>query len=264
MNGAQQRFSHRLFFLLFVSAVFIFLYLPIVVLMVFSCNKSELPFVWEGFSLRWYYELWFSTEIWHALCNSLIVAFSAAFLSISMALLYVFYGTVRMVNQLYLTFYASLATPEIVLAVGLLNLFSLCFIPLGLLTLIVGHTLLGLGYVVPIIHARYQELDKQYLEASLDLGASEAQALRYVMIPLLKPAIMAAALIVLVISLDDFIISFFCSGGATQTLPMYIFVMIRTGASPIVNALSTVLLILSSVLVVTFSSLHIKKMDLLR
>ena len=118
--------------------------------------------------------------------------------------------------------------------------------------------------MVPIIHARYKELDKQYLEASLDLGATEGQTLRYIMIPLLRPAILAAALIVLVISLDDFIISFFCSGGATQTLPMYIFVMIRTGASPVVNALSTVLLILSSILVLLFSSLRIKKMDLLR
>lgn len=220
--------------------------------------------MWEGFSLRWYYELWQSSEIWHALSNSLIVAFCSAFLSITMALLYVFYGTARMVQQLYLTFFASLATPEIVLAVGLLNLFSLAAIPLGLLSLIVGHTLLGLGYVVPIIHARYKELDKQYLEASLDLGATEGQTLRYIMIPLLRPAILAAALIVLVISLDDFIISFFCSGGATQTLPMYIFVMIRTGASPVVNALSTVLLILSSILVLLFSSLRIKKMDLLR
>jgi len=244
--------------------VYVFLYVPIAVLVIFSCNKSELPFVWEGFSLKWYTHLWHSPEIWHVLCNSLIVAFSAAFLSITMAVLYVFYGTRRMVQQLYITFYASLATPEIVLAVGLLNLFTLFSIPIGLLTLIIGHTLLGLGYVIPIIHARYQELDKQYMEASLDLGASPGQTLRYVMIPLLKPALLASALIVLVISLDDFIISFFCSGGATQTLPMYIFVMIRSGASPVVNALSTVLLLLSSVLVLLFSSLHIKKMDLLR
>lgn len=258
----RKRFSYMLPVLSL--AVYIFLYVPIAVLVIFSFNKSELPFTWEGFSLRWYYELWRSSEIWHALANSFIVAFSAVFLSSTMAVLYVFYGTQRIIKKLYITFYASLATPEIVIAVGLLSLFSLFAIPLGLTTLIAGHTLIGLGYVVPIVHARYQELDKQYMEASLDLGATEGQTLRYIMIPLLRPALLASGLLVLVLSLDDFIISFLCSGGATQTLPIYIFVMIRSGATPVVNALSTLLLLLSSILVLIFSSLHIKKMDLLR
>lgn len=243
---------------------YLFLYIPIVVLVLFSFNASEIPFVWQGFSLKWYYALWQSHDIWLALQNSLIVAFSTVALSLAIGILFVFYGSRTWLGKFFIMFYASLATPEIVLAVGLLSLFSFFSVPLGLPALIAGHTLIGLGYVIPILHARYEELDKRYLEASLDLGATETQSLIKVMIPLLMPAILASALLVFVLSLDDFIISFFCSGGSTQTLPIYIFMMIRTGATPVVNALSTLLLVISSLLVLLFSSLKIKKTDLLQ
>lgn len=243
---------------------YMFLYIPIVVLVLFSFNASDVPFAWEGFSLKWYHALWQSNDIWLALKNSLIVAFSSVFLSLTLALLFVFYSSRTFIARFFVMFYVSLATPEIVLAVGLLSLFSFFSIPLGLTTLIAGHTLIGLGYAVPILQSRYEELDKKYMEAALDLGATEGQTLRWVMIPLLGPALTAAALLVFVLSLDDFIISFFCSGGSTQTLPIYIFVAIRSGATPMVNALSTILLVVSSVLVLVFSSLKIKKTDLLQ
>lgn len=243
---------------------YLFLYIPIVILVIFSFNSSDLPFAWQGFSLKWYQALWASSDIWLALKNSLIIAVSAVVLSLTMGLLFVFYSSRSWIARFFVMFYASLAIPEIVLAVGLLSVFSFFTVSLGLTTLIAGHTLIGLGYVVPILHARYQELDTRYMEAALDLGATEAQTLRRVMIPLLAPALGACALLVFVLSLDDFIISFFCSGGSTQTLPIYIFVMIRSGATPIVNALSTILLVISSLLVLVFSSLQIKKTDLLQ
>ena len=244
--------------------VYLFLYIPIIVLILFSFNSSSIPFAWESFSLKWYYALWESDQIWHALTNSLIVASASVILSLLIGLFFVFFGKRSFLGKFFLMFYASLATPEIVLGVGLLSLFSFFSIPLGLTTLIAGHTLIGLGYVVPILHSRYQELDKQYMEASLDLGATQAQTLTRVMVPLLRPALLAAGLLVFVLSLDDFIISFFCSGGSTQTLPIYIFVAIRSGATPMVNALSTILLVVSSLLVLIFSSLKIKKTDLLQ
>jgi spermidine/putrescine transport system permease protein len=244
--------------------VYLFLYIPIVILVIFSFNKSDLPFTWEGFSLRWYHELWQSTDIWNALINSFIVAISSVILSLVLGLLFVFYSVHTFLHRFFLMFYASLAIPEIVLAVGMLSLFSLFSIPLSLTTLIAGHTLIGLGFVIPILQSRYDDLDKKYMEAALDLGASQGQVLRRIMIPLLWPAIIAAALLVFILSLDDFLISFFVSGGATQTLPIYIFVMIRSGATPVVNALSTLLLVVSSLLVLIFSSLKIKKTDLLQ
>lgn len=245
-------------------SAYLFLYVPIIILVIFSFNASDLPFAWEGFSLRWYQALWASSDIWLALKNSLLVAMASVVLSLSIGLLFVFYSWRSWLSQFFVMFYASLAIPEIVLAVGLLSLFSFFGVSLGLTTLIAGHTLIGLGYVVPILQSRYDELDKRYMEASLDLGATEGQALRKVMIPMLRPALGACALLVFILSLDDFLISFFCSGGSTQTLPIYIFVMIRSGATPIVNALSTILLVVSSLLVLVFSSLQIKKTDLLQ
>jgi len=149
--------------------------------------------------------------------------------------------------------------PEIVLAVGLLSLFSFFSVSLGATTLIVGHTLLGLGYVIPILHGRFAEMDANLIEASYDLGATQRQTFFKIVLPLLSPALIAAGLLVFIISLDDFIISFFCAGASVQTLPLYIFTVIRTGASPMINALSTIMLLVSSVLVLALSFFQVKK-----
>ncbi|HZW61978.1 MAG TPA: ABC transporter permease [Candidatus Babeliales bacterium] len=250
-------------FTFFIALMYLFLYVPIIVLVLFSFNDSTFPYIWKGFTLRWYSELWHSHEVWNAISNSLIVAFSSVVLSITMGILAVLYGSRNRLAQLLVLFYGTLAIPEIVVAVGLLSFFSFFSIPFGLTTLIAAHTLLGLGYVVPLIYGRYRELDYALTEASMDLGATRAQTFYRIIIPLLAPALLASALLVFVISLDDFIISFFCSGASTQTLPMYIFSMIRSGTTPVVNALSTGLLVVSSFLVLLFSSLNIKKVDML-
>ena len=109
------------------SAAYLFLYIPIVILVIFSFNSSELPFIWEGFSLQWYQALWASSDIWHALKNSLIVAFSSVVLSLTIGLFFVFYGARTILARFFMMFYASLATPEIVLAVGLLSLVFIFF-----------------------------------------------------------------------------------------------------------------------------------------
>ncbi|MCZ6913270.1 MAG: ABC transporter permease, partial [Rickettsia endosymbiont of Ixodes persulcatus] len=250
-------FFSRYFFSIAVIGLYLFLYIPLFVLIFFSFNDSQSSFHFGGFSLRWYRELFASTEIWEALLNSLIVAVSAVTLSITMGMLLIFYSpNNRFFNKLFLMFYGNLAIPEIVIAVGMLSFFSYLSVPLGLTTLIAGHTILGLGYVVPILHSRYSELSGKYTEASLDLGATRGQTLLKIIMPLLSPALLASALIVFIISLDDFVISFFCSGAASQTLPIYIFSMIRVGASPVVSALSTLLLLASSVLVIAYSSLQ--------
>ena len=232
-----------------VLATYLFLYIPIFVLIGFSFNASEVPYQWGGFSLQWYQELFESVEVWDALHNSLIVALSAVFLSLTMGVLLVFYGKKSFLRRTYFLFYGGLAVPEIVCAVGLLSLFSFLSVSLGLVTLIVAHTMLGLGYVVPLMQASFAQIDNRLTEASLDLGATQAQTLIKIILPLLMPAFSAAGLLVFIISLDDFIISFFCSGASAQTLPMYIFSVIRSGATPVVNALSTLLLLTSSLLV---------------
>lgn len=242
-----------------VAGLYFFLYIPIFVLILFSFNDNAFTCGWTFFTTHWYYDLFASTEVWHALKNSLIVALSSVFLSLTIGSCLIFFGSRDAIKRLLILFYGSLAMPEIVLAVGLLSLFSFFAIPLGAITLIVGHTLLGLGYVVPILYGRFTELDESLIEASYDLGATQRQTFFSIVLPLLTPALVSAGLLVFIISLDDFIISFFCAGASVQTLPLYIFAVIRTGASPMINALSTIMLICSSLFVLLFSFLHLKK-----
>jgi spermidine/putrescine transport system permease protein len=242
---------------------YLFLYVPIIVLVLFSFNNSPFAYEWKGFTFVWYTELWQSTQVWDAVKNSLIVAFTSSFLSLALGVLAILYVPRTWLARATLPFYGTLAVPEIVLAVGLLSFFSFVHVPFGLTTLMVAHTLIGLGYVVPLVYARYVELDYGFMEASMDLGATRGQTYWRVIVPLMLPTLFASGLLVFIISLDDFLVSFFCSGASTQTLPMYIFSVIRSGTTPVVNALSTVLLIVSSVLVILFSSLNIKKTDML-
>jgi spermidine/putrescine transport system permease protein len=236
-----------------VSCVYLFLYIPIIVLIIFSFNGGAYSIDWTGFSTRWYSALFHSSEAAIALINSVIVAFFSVILSVTLGSSYVFYASFSGLRFFSLFFYLSLAIPEIVVAAGLLSMFVVCGVPFGLITLITAHTILGLGYVIPIVGARLQELDTRLVEASYDLGATKSQTFWYIVLPFLAPSILAASLLVFIISLDDFILSFFCAGPSTQTLPVYLFSLIRAGASPMVNVISTLMLIVSACIIALFS-----------
>lgn len=261
MNIPGKKISEYIF-PCFVTVLYLFLYMPILALLVFSFNKNPFTYQWMGFTTKWYHALILSSEVWHALYNSLIVASASVVLSITMGTLLVFFGT--NMQKLLLLFYGNLAMPEIILAISMISFFSFTQLPLGITTLIAGHSLLGLGYVLPIIYIRFSELNTELLEASLDLGATKVQTFFKIVFPWLAPALFAASLLVFIISFDDFVISFFCSSASSQTLPIYIFAMIRSGETPIVSALSATLLIASSFLVLLFSLLQVKKMDIYR
>lgn len=244
---------------LFVLGIYFFLYVPIIILIVMSCNASPYFYDWQGFSWKWYYQLFDSVEVWTALQNSVIIAVSSMILSLVLGVLLVFYARKNLLKKINLLFYGTLAAPEIVLAVGLLSLFVFLSIPLGLLTTIAGHTLIGLGYVVPMMYSRMQALDATLLEAAMDLGATYNYTLYSVVLPFLRPTLIGAGLLVFIISFDDFIISFFCAGPTVQTLPLYIFSVLRSGATPMVNALSTILLVISGLFVLLFSLFTLRK-----
>jgi len=242
--------------LIVVAFTYLFLYVPIIVLLVFSFNTEGFPSPWKGFTLRWYNELFHSEPLWHAFLNSLIVAVFSTFISLTAGVLLIFYAAQGgRVGKFLVLFYGNLVIPETVLAVALLGFFSLIAIPLGLTTLILAHTVLGLGFVIPIVYARFLELDYRLTEASLVLGATPLQTFFKVTLPLLSPSLIATALLVFIISFDDFILSYFCAGSTAQTLSLYIMSMLRSGVSPVVNALSAILLFLSSLLVFIFFSL---------
>lgn len=242
-----------------VAGTYLFLYVPLIILAVFSFNSIAFPYRWESFSLHWYYELFLSSEIWEAAKNSLMIAGSSVFLSVTLALFFVLWCSQRKRNYLLAFFYPNLVVPEIVVAVGLLSTFVFLEVPLGFPSLIVGHTLLGFGYAVPLIYTRLASLDRRLIEASLDLGATHRQTFFRIVLPLLMPAIVAASLLIFILSLDDFLMAFFCGGTSAQTLSLYIFSMIRSGVSPVVNALATLMLVVSSLLVMVFCSIKTKE-----
>lgn len=245
--------------LCFALATYSFLYIPILVLIIFSFSSGRFPAPWSGFTWQWYQELWASTHIWAALYNSLLVATCATILSVTMGILLIYYCMRYASAQRFIAgFYTNLVIPEVVLAVGLLSFFTFFSVPLGLRTLIIAHTVLGVGYVVPILFIRYQSLDEGLIESSLDLGATTTQTFVKIVLPLLRPAILTAALLTFIISFDDFVLSYFCAGNSAQTLSLYILAMLRSGISPVVNALSTLLLVISSVLVLIFCSLSVR------
>lgn len=252
---------NKWFLALGASFIYLFLYLPIIVLVLFSFNNAASSYHWHGFTFNWYTQLLHSQEIWQALKNSLIVASASTLLSIFFGIMVV-YGAKKYLAYVSQMFYVPILVPEIVISVGFLYLFSTLKIPLGLPSLIVAHTLLGLAFTVPLLHTRFAEMNIHIVEASLDLGASEWQTLLRVILPHLMPAIISAALLAWIISFDDFLISFFCAGSASQTLPLYIYARVRVGVSPLINAISTVMLITSLILVATYSYLNLKSKDL--
>lgn len=242
--------------LILIASTYLFLWVPIVVLLVFSFNEESFPSPWKGFTLQWYAELIDSIYLWKAFMNSLIVALSATCISVLMGIFLIFFAAQGGRVGRYLNlFYGSLIIPETVLAVSLLGFFSLVSISLGLTTLIIGHTVLGLGFVIPMVYARFQDLDSRLTEASLVLGATPLQTFFKVTLPMLRPSLITSALLVFIISFDDFILTYFCAGSSVQTLSLYILSMIRSGISPVVNALSALLLFMSSLMALVYFQL---------
>lgn len=236
---------------------YLFLYLPIFVLVIFSFNRSATSVEWTGFTLDWYKLMLSNSELIESLKVSLIIAFASMSLSVFIGTLLVFSSKWWRTSILFNVFYANILFPEIIISIGLLSFFTLLRIPLGYGSLIIGHTLLGLGFVIPIMRARFIELDPFLSEASADLGASNLQTFRKILLPLLVPSLVASSLLVFTLSLDDFLIAFFCSSANVQTLSVYVFSMVREGVNPSINAISTCLLVLSSLFVLILSFMNV-------
>lgn len=257
-NLGSKKLSSGLHFL-YVFLIYLFLYLPIAILIIFSFNSKPFPGAWDSFTTIWYEKLFNSASLWISFKNSLIVATLSTFLSLSMGILLMFYrASGGGIKRFIPLFYGNMIIPETVLAVSLLTFFTLFHIPLGLPTVVISHAVLGLGFTIPILYTRYSELDPKIFEASLILGASPIQTFFKVTLPLLKPTIFSTGLLIFILSFDDFIIAYFSSGTSFQTLSIYLFSTIRAGISPVVNALSTLLLVLTSCLVTLFFSPKLK------
>lgn len=231
------------------ALVFAFLYIPIATLVALSFNEGGLPTAWTGFSVKWYGALLANRDILSAALNTLIVAvISTAIASVLGTLLALGIETRRRKGRaLEALVFAPMIIPDIVLAIALLSFFSLLKFPMGLHTIILSHVVFNLAFVSAVVRARLKSFDWSVAEASADLGASAFTTFRRVTLPLILPAVIAGALLAFTLSVDEFIIAFFTAGAgrASTTLPMQIFAMIRFGVTPEINALATLVMIVS-------------------
>ncbi len=229
---------------LWAAVVFAFLHLPLVILMVFSFNRSRFT-LWEGFSLDWYRAAFRDTQLTDATWNSLIIAVVATLASTAIGTLCAYGLWKRGSTFLSTTLYLSLVTPEIVTGISLLAFFQFIFrvlqVQLGMHTVILAHVSFSIAYVVIVVLARLRTFDATLEEAALDLGASEWQAFRLVTLPALTPAIAAAALLAFTVSFDDYVITSLVAGVDSETLPMVVYAMARRGANPVLNAISAMI-----------------------
>lgn len=230
------------------AAVLAFFYLPVLVLVANSFNASRFGGGWEGFTLDWYRKLFTQREIWMALRNTLVIAAFATAVSTvvgtSAALALHRYRS-RLQKIHYLLVYTPLVIPEILMGIGLLLFFVTIGLGLGLLTVTLSHVTFCISYVTFVVLGRLQDFDWGLVEAAEDLGATPWVAFRKVVLPNLAPGIAAGALLAFTLSIDDFVITFFTSGPGSTTLPVRIYSMIKHGSPALINALSTILLVMT-------------------
>lgn len=241
----------------YLVAITVLMYLPILFVMLYSVNESKISSVWTGFSLKWYRELFRDRNVGAALLNSLFLggvsSLAAAVIGTLGAI-----GTVRtsFKGKGFMEYVATLPmmTPEIILGMIFLAFFSLLGLPFGMTTLILSHTAFCIPYIFMQVKARLAGMDKSYEEAARDLGAGKARVFFDITLPMIMPGIVSGMLLSFAMSFDDVVISIFVTGVSVNTLPILIYTQLKTGVTPKVNALCT-LMFLATLAIVVLSAL---------
>ncbi len=235
--------------------VYLYIYLPIVILIVFSFNTQKLNISWHGFTLSWYQVLFHDQQVQLATQNTLIVAAVSTVVATVIGTLaalamqrYRFPGYQLSEGLMYI----PIVIPEVVMGISLLVFFVMIKLTLGLVTITLSHIAFNIPFVALVVRARLHGYDNSIDEAAMDLGADEATTFRRVTLPTIMPGILAGAMLALTLSLDDYVITYFTAGPGSTTLPLRVFSMVRFMVTPEVNALSTLwVLVVFVVLVVT-------------
>jgi spermidine/putrescine transport system permease protein len=232
----------------YIIFILIIMYVPILLVIIYSFNESRLSSMWSGFTLRWYVDLFRDRSMFEALRNSLVLGILSSLAAALVGTL----GAVGMTRARpiggkimeYLSI-LPIMIPEIILGMVFLAFFSLLALPFGMLTLVIAHTVFCIPYVYLLVKARLAGLDKSYVEAARILGANDLRAFYDITLPLVLPALISGMLISFAMSFDDVIISVFVTGVHTNTLPIKIYSQLKTGVSPKTNALCTLLFIIT-------------------
>jgi spermidine/putrescine transport system permease protein len=236
-------------------AGYAFLYIPLIIVVVYSFNDSRLNAEWVGFTLNWYDTLFHDEQMLQAAANSLVIALVVSAVSTvlgTMAGVAMYRYKTRLLSVLVLT---PIAIPEILMGVSLLIFFVLLNFTPSVVTVALSHIAFCIGFVAIVVRARLAGMDESLTEAARDCGATPLQAFRYVTLPLIMPGVIAGALMAFTLSIDDFVITFFTAGAGTVTLPLQIYSMIKIAVTPEVNAVSTLLMLLTLALIVVASRL---------
>ena len=230
---------------LYLVIIFLLMYLPIGVVIVFSFNEAKLPVRFTGFSLKWYQELMGDSAMLQALVNSLILGVASCAVSAVIGTL----GAVGLSRIHWKTKGAleyisilPLMIPEIILGMVLMAFFYMLNLPFGMLTLLIGHTVFCVPYILMEVKARLVGMDPSLEEAARDLGATSLRAFRDITLPLIMPAVASGSLLAFAMSMDDVVISIFINGPRLSTLPIKVYTQIKTGVTPEINALCTIML----------------------
>ncbi|WP_410772490.1 ABC transporter permease [Fontibacillus sp. BL9] len=232
--------------------VMIFIYVPIAFIIAYSFNSSRLAADWSGFTFEWYASLFTNRHVMEALSNTMTVALVSTVVSTLLGTLAAL--TIRKVGRKTKAgvgglLYLPIIIPDIIMGLSLLVLFTQFHMPLGKLTIIIAHITFCVSYVYVIVTTRLTGMGGQLEEAAQDLGADAWQTFRHVTLPQIMPGIISGALIAFTMSLDDFMVSFFVSGPSSTTLPIYIYGQVKRGISPEINALCTILILVSVTLI---------------
>lgn len=229
----------------YLGMIYLFLYVPIIVVVCFSFNDSQYSLLWHGFSLRWYQVLFNDVDMGIVVLHSLLLGISAATIGTLLGLVaainlyrYRFAGKKIMSLMIFL----MIILPDLVFGISLLLLYGVSSFPLGFFSLLIAHITFCLPFACVTISNQLRQLDPYMMEAARDLGASEWCIYTRVILPLVKPALIASWLLGFTLSIDDVVISYFVSGPNFEILPLHIFSMVKMGVSPEINALSTLLL----------------------
>jgi spermidine/putrescine transport system permease protein len=246
---------------IYLTSVYLFLYVPILILIIYSFNDSKYSTNWQGFTLKWYAQLFTDSPLKDALVNSIIIALASSVIATILGTLgalafyrYRFIGR----KVMYTFIYIVMMSPDIVMGISLLMFFITIGMATGPFTLLLAHITFCLPFVVVTVYARISGFDRNIIDVAKDLGASELQMFRHIMLPLLMPAIIAGWLLSFTLSLDDVVVSFFTTGPSFEILPLKIYSMVRLGIKPEINALSA-MMVLISLITVTVAHLVTKE-----
>ena len=241
---------------LYLGLIFLLMYLPVAVVIIFSFNESKLPVKLTGFSLQWYEQLFADSAMMEALVNSLILGVASCAVSAVIGTL----GAVGLSRLHWKTKGAleyisilPLMIPEIILGMVLMAFFYMLNLPFGMLTLLIGHTVFCIPYILMEVKARLVGMDPSLEEAARDLGASPMRVFFDITLPLIMPAVASGSLLAFAMSMDDVVISIFVNGPKLTTLPIKVYTQIRTGVTPEINALCTVMLAFTIMILLVYS-----------